>query len=153
MVASLNQVLIIGALGADPEVRRTQDGKPIVNLNMAVSEQWRDRDGNRKESTEWIRTVIFSEGLAKLAEAYLKKGSRVLLQGKWKTRKWTDQSGQDRYSTELVLQGFDAKLVMLDSAEKPKDRQQTSYDEPPESRGGSYASSMDDDIPFLMEWR
>lgn len=114
-MSDMNMCLITGRLGADPEVRRKQDGSPIVNLRVASSEQWRDRNsGERKERAEWFNVVIFSEGLCKVAEQYLKKGSRVLLQGKIATRKWQDQTGADRYTTELVLQGFDAKLQMLD---------------------------------------
>ena len=114
-MSDLNQVTITGRLGADPEIRRTQQGSPIANLRIAVSESWRDKNsGERKEKTEWVPVVIFSEGLCKVAEQYLKKGSRVLIQGKFATRKWQDQSGNDRYSTEVVLQGFDAKLIMLD---------------------------------------
>jgi single-strand DNA-binding protein len=115
-MSDLNQCTITGRLGADPEIRRTQAGKPIANLRVACSETWRDNNGERQEKTEWFTVVIFSEGLCKIAESYLRKGSRVLLQGKMQTRKWKDQSGNDRYSTEMVLQGFDAKLVMLDSA-------------------------------------
>lgn len=115
MAGSVNKVILIGNLGADPEVRHTQDGKPIVNLRIATSESWRDRNsGERRERTEWHRVVIFSEGLAKIAEQYLKKGSKVYLEGQIQTRKWQDQSGQDRYSTEVVLQGFNSTLTMLD---------------------------------------
>ncbi|MEO0962038.1 MAG: single-stranded DNA-binding protein [Pseudomonadota bacterium] len=115
MAGSVNKVILIGNLGADPEVRHTQDGKPIVNLRIATSESWRDRNsGERRERTEWHRVVIFSEGLAKIAEQYLKKGSKVYLEGQLQTRKWQDQSGQDRYSTEVVLQGFNSTLTMLD---------------------------------------
>ncbi|TPW33069.1 single-stranded DNA-binding protein [Martelella alba] len=115
MAGSVNKVILIGNLGADPEIRRTQDGRPIANLRIATSESWRDRNsGERKERTEWHRVVIFSEGLCKLAEQYLRKGSKVYLEGQLQTRKWTDQSGQERYSTEVVLQGFNATLTMLD---------------------------------------
>jgi single-strand DNA-binding protein len=115
MAGSVNKVILVGNLGADPEIRRTQDGRPIVNLRIATSETWRDKGtGERKERTEWHRVVIFSEGLAKVAEQYLKKGARVYLEGALQTRKWQDQGGQDRYSTEVVLQGFNAQLVMLD---------------------------------------
>ena len=117
MAGSVNKVILIGNLGADPEVRRTQDGRPIANLRVATSETWRDKaTGERKEKTEWHRVVIFNEGLAKIAEQYLKKGSTVYLEGALQTRKWQDQSGQDRYSTEVVLQGFNAQLTMLDRA-------------------------------------
>lgn len=115
MAGSVNKVILIGNLGADPEIRRTQDGRPIANLRVATSESWRDRNsGERRERTEWHRVVIFSEGLAKIAEQYLKKGSKVYLEGQLQTRKWEDQSGQDRYTTEVVLQGFNSTLTMLD---------------------------------------
>ncbi|AJY46905.1 single-stranded DNA-binding protein [Martelella endophytica] len=115
MAGSVNKVILVGNLGADPEIRRTQDGRPIANLRVATSETWRDRNsGERKERTEWHRVVIFSEGLCKVAEQFLRKGSKVYIEGQLQTRKWTDQSGQDRYSTEVVLQGFNATLTMLD---------------------------------------
>src|SRR5690242_21343914 len=115
MAGSVNKVILVGNLGADPEVRRTQDGRPIVNLRVATSESWRDKaTGERKEKTEWHRVVIFSEGLAKVAEQYLKKGAKVYLEGALQTRKWQDKDGQDRYSTEVVLQGFNSNLTMLD---------------------------------------
>jgi len=117
MAGSVNKVILIGNLGADPEVRRTQDGRPIVNLRVATSDTWRDKNtGERREKTEWHRVVIFSEGLAKIAEQYLKKGSKVYLEGALQTRKWQDKDGQDRYSTEVVLQGFNSALTMLDRA-------------------------------------
>ncbi|OCW58904.1 single-stranded DNA-binding protein [Hoeflea olei] len=115
MAGSVNKVILIGNLGADPEIRRTQDGRPIANLSVATSESWRDKNtGERREKTEWHRVVIFNEGLCKIAENYLKKGSKVYLEGQLQTRKWTDQSGQDKYSTEVVLQGFNGNLTMLD---------------------------------------
>jgi single-strand DNA-binding protein len=117
MAGSVNKVILVGNLGADPEIRRTQDGRPIVNLRLATSETWRDRNtGERRERTEWHRVVIFSEGLAKVAEQYLKKGSKVYIEGQLQTRKWQDQQGQDRWSTEVVLQGYNAQLTMLDKA-------------------------------------
>lgn len=116
MSGSVNKVILIGNLGADPEVRQTQDGRPIVNLRVATSERWRDRNsGEQRERTEWHRVVIFNEGLARIAEQYLRKGSKVYLEGQLQTRKWEDQSGQERYSTEVVLQGFNSSLTMLDS--------------------------------------
>ncbi|NEI69357.1 single-stranded DNA-binding protein [Rhizobium lusitanum] len=115
MAGSVNKVILVGNLGADPEIRRTQDGRPIANLNIATSETWRDRNsGERKEKTEWHRVVIFNEGLCKVAEQYLKKGAKVYIEGALQTRKWQDQNGQDRYSTEIVLQGFNSTLTMLD---------------------------------------
>ena len=115
MAGSVNKVILIGNLGADPEIRRTQDGRPIANLSVATSESWRDKNtGERREKTEWHRVVIFNEGLCKVAENYLKKGSKVYIEGQLQTRKWQDQSGQDKYSTEVVLQGFNGNLTMLD---------------------------------------
>jgi single-strand DNA-binding protein len=115
MAGSVNKVILIGNLGADPEVRSTQDGRLIVNLRVATSESWRDKgSGERREKTEWHRVVIFSEGLAKTAEQYLKKGSKVYLEGHLQTRKWTDKGNVERYTTEVVLQNFNSQLIMLD---------------------------------------
>jgi single-strand DNA-binding protein len=117
MAGSVNKVILIGNLGADPEIRRTQDGRPVANLRVATSESWRDKaTGERKEKTEWHRVVIFNENLCRVAEQYLKKGSKVFIEGQLQTRKWQDQSGQDRYSTEVVLQGFRGELTLLDRA-------------------------------------
>ncbi|MBR0798064.1 single-stranded DNA-binding protein [Bradyrhizobium jicamae] len=115
MAGSVNKVILVGNLGKDPEIRRTQDGRPIANLSIATSETWRDKGtGERKEKTEWHRVVIFNEGLCKVAEQYLKKGAKVYIEGQLQTRKWTDQSGVEKYSTEVVLQGFNSNLTMLD---------------------------------------
>ncbi|ODN70160.1 single-stranded DNA-binding protein [Methylobrevis pamukkalensis] len=115
MAGSVNKVILIGNLGADPEIRRTQDGRPIANLRIATSESWRDRSsGERREKTEWHRVVIFNEGLCKVAEQFLRKGSKVYLEGQLQTREWEDQGGQKRFSTEVVLQGFNSTLTMLD---------------------------------------
>src|SRR6266513_4173191 len=117
MAGSVNKVILVGNLGRDPDVRRLSSGDPVVNLSVATSESWRDKaSGERKEKTEWHRVVIFSEGLCKLAAQYLNKGSKVYLEGSLQTRKWQDQSGQDRYSTEVVLQNFNSQLTMLDRA-------------------------------------
>lgn len=143
---SLNQCQFIGRLGADPQIRRTQDGRPIANLRLAVSEKWRDRDsGEKREKTEWISVVIFSEGLCKVAEQYLRKGAQIFISGKMQTRKWQDQSGQDKYTTEIVLQGFDSKLTMLDSAGSGQQTGQTSNDQ---GGFGGGSGPMDDEIPF-----
>lgn len=127
-MASINKAILVGNLGADPEVRVTQDGRKIANLRIATSESWRDKTtGERKERTEWHRVVIFTDGLSKVAEQYLKKGSKVYLEGQIQTRKWTDKDGQEKYSTEIVLQGFNSTLVMLDSrqgAAQPAAQQQ-----------------------------
>lgn len=115
MAGSVNKVIIIGNLGRDPEVRSFQNGGKVCNLRIATSETWKDRNtGERRERTEWHSVAVFSEGLVRVCEQYLRKGSKVYIEGKLQTRKWQDQSGQDRYSTEVVLQGFDATLVMLD---------------------------------------
>lgn len=115
MAGSVNKVILVGNLGQDPEIRQTQDGRPIANLSIATSESWRDKNsGERREKTEWHRVVIFGEGLCRVAENYLKKGSKVYVEGALQTRKWQDKSGQDRYSTEVVLQGFGGTLTMLD---------------------------------------
>lgn len=117
MAGSVNKVILIGNLGADPEIRRTRDGRPIANLRVATSESWKDKGtGEKREKTEWHKVVIFNEGLCRIAEQYLRKGSKVYLEGQLQTNKWQDQSGQDRYTTEIVLQGFNSVLTMLDSA-------------------------------------
>lgn len=145
-MAAVNKVILVGNLGKDPETRRTQDGRPIANLSVATSESWRDKaTGERKEKTEWHRVVIFNEGLAKVAEQYLKKGSKVYLEGALQTRKWVDKDGVEKYSTEVVLQGFGGALVMLDSAK--------SGDAPAEKPQRVPASAdttinLDDEIPF-----
>jgi len=161
MSGSLNEVTIIGHLGRDPEVRFSQDGKKIVNMSIACSESWKDKhSGERKEKTEWIRVVIFNDGLAGIAEKYLKKGSRVFLRGKLQTRKWTDQSGVEKYTTEVVLQNFDGKLLMLDGRGDGGARRD---DEGEHSggggevsgteaagygRGGARYNDLDEEIPF-----
>ena len=157
-MASLNQCNFIGNLGTDPEVKSFQNGGKVANLRLAVSESWKDKaTGERKEKTEWITVAIFGDGLAGVAERYLRKGSKVFVSGKMATRKWQDQSGADRYSTEIVLQGPGAVLTMLDSA--PSGDQNTNR-APDGSRGapsgGGFADDLDDRIPFisnLPHWR
>jgi len=162
MAGSVNKVILLGRLGKDPEIRRTQDGKPIANLSVATSQSWRDKNsGERKEKTEWHRVVIFAEGLCKVAEQYLKKGSLVYLEGALQTRKWTDNQGQERYSTEVVLQGFNSTLTMLPSGRDSGDRggydgnSDGDDDYSGRSSGGgggrqkrSFAGDLDDEIPF-----
>lgn len=115
MAGSVNKVILVGNLGRDPEIRRTQDGRPIANLRIATSENWRDKStGERREKTEWHSVVVFNESLCKVVEQYLKKGAKVYVEGQLQTRKWQDQQGQERYSTEVVLQGFNGTLTMLD---------------------------------------
>jgi single-strand DNA-binding protein len=115
MAGSVNKVILIGNVGKDPEIRRTQDGRPIANLRIATSESWRDKNsGEKKEKTEWHSVVIFNENLCKVVEQYVKKGAKLYIEGQLQTRKWTDQSGAEKYSTEVVLQGFGGTLTMLD---------------------------------------
>ena len=115
MAGSVNKVILVGNVGKDPEIRRTQDGRPIANLSLATTESWRDKNtGERKDKTEWHRVVIFNENLCKVVEQYVKKGAKLYVEGQLQTRKWTDQSGAEKYSTEVVLQGFNGSLTMLD---------------------------------------
>ena len=117
MAGSVNKVILVGNVGKDPEIRRTQDGRPIANLSLATSESWRDKaTGEKKEKTEWHRVVIFSEPLCKVVEQYVKKGAKLYIEGQLQTRKWTDKDGVEKYSTEVVLQGFNGSLTMLDGA-------------------------------------
>src|SRR5438067_11328371 len=158
MAGSVNKVILIGNLGKDPEVRRMQDGRPVVNLSVATSDTWRDKaTGERKERTEWHRVVIFSEGLAKIAEQYLKKGSKVYLEGQLQTRKWQDQQGQDRYTTEVVLQGFNSQLTMLDrvgggnenaASDEFGSSGPTAAARKQPALAGAKHGDMDDEIPF-----
>jgi len=158
MAGSVNKVILVGNLGKDPEIRRTQDGRPIANLSVATSESWRDKaTGERKEKTEWHRVVIFNEGLCKVAEQYLKKGAKVYIEGQLQTRKWTDQSGAEKYTTEVVLQGFNSNLTMLDSRggggggfgdEAGGDFGSSSPAPRRAVAAGSRNGDMDDDIPF-----
>ena len=163
MAGSVNKVILVGNLGKDPEIRRTQDGRPIANLSVATSESWRDKaTGERKEKTEWHRVVIFNEGLCKIAEQYLKKGAKVYLEGSLQTRKWTDQAGVEKYSTEVVLQGFNSSLTMLDgrgggggsSGSDDQGGGDFGVSGPASAAprravaAGARNSDMDDDIPF-----
>ena len=116
-MAGVNKVILVGNLGADPESRSLNNGGEVVNMRIATSEQWKDRDGNRQERTEWHNVVIFNENLGRVAKNYLRKGSKVYLEGQLQTRKWTDQNGNDKYTTEVVLQRFRGELVLLDSRE------------------------------------
>jgi len=161
MAGSVNKVILIGNLGADPEIRRTQDGRPIANLRVATSESWRDKaTGERREKTEWHRVVIFNDNLCRVAEQYLKKGSKVYLEGQLQTRKWTDQQGVERYSTEVVLQNFRGELTLLDRAGGGADASQDSHNgdfgspgpttrerKPTPAMAGAQ-NDLDDEIPF-----
>jgi len=149
MAGSVNKVILIGNLGRDPEVRRLTSGDPVVNLSVATSESWRDKaSGERKERTEWHRVVIFNENLAKVAEQYLHKGSKIYLEGQLQTRKYNDKDGAEKYSTEIVLQRFRGELVMLDA------RGEGERTEKPVMAGASEESrsfqrnDLDDEIPF-----
>ena len=146
-MAGVNKVILVGNLGADPEVRQLPSGEPVVNLRIATSESWRDKNsGERKEKTEWHRVVIFNENLAKVAEKYLHKGSKVYLEGALQTRKWSDKDGVEKYSTEVVLQRFRGELVMLDSkGEGGGSRERSGASEAPAS---FQRDEMEDEIPF-----
>ena len=176
MAGSVNKVILIGNLGKKPEIRRTQDGRPIANLRIATSETWRDKtSGERREKTEWHSVVVFNENICKVVEQYLDKGSKVYIEGALQTRKWQDQSGQERYSTEVVIQGFNGQLTMLDGRAGAGGGMQESgqadyggdagfggYDEAPRRGGGgssggnrssggggkSFDKPLDDEIPF-----
>ena len=165
MAGSVNKVILVGNLGKDPEIRRTQDGRPIANFSLATSESWRDKaTGERKEKTEWHRVVVFNENICKVVEQYLKKGAKVYVEGQLQTRKWQDQSGQEKYSTEVVLQGFNAQLTMLDGRNGAGAGTGTgmqeggqaeyggggSYGEPKRAAKGGKAidKPLDDEIPF-----
>ncbi len=166
-MAGVNKVILVGNLGDDPESRSLNNGGEVVNLRVATSETWKDRDGNRQERTEWHRVVIFNENLGKVAKSYLKKGSKVYLEGQLQTRKWQDNSGQDKYSTEIVLQRFRGELVLLDSrgggGGGGQDFGGGDYDGGSSGFGGSgggggsrpqsrpapaFDSDLDDDVPF-----
>lgn len=154
-MSDLNKVQLIGRLGADPESRAFPNGGKVVNLRIATSETWKDKaSGERKEKTEWHTVAIFSEGLGNVAERYLRKGSKVFIEGKLQTRKWQDQSGADRYSTEIVLQGYDANLIMLDGKPQGDDAGQSAHNQAksngyqPQTSGG-FGGQLDDDVPFI----
>lgn len=173
MAGSVNKVILVGNLGADPEIRRLNSGEPVVNIRIATSESWRDKNsGERKEKTEWHNVVIFNEGIAKVAEQYLKKGMKVYVEGQLQTRKWQDQTGADKYTTEVVLQKFRGELQMLDARGQGEGGQVGSYSggnsrgsdfgqsSPNESfnrgggsaprggGGGGSSRELDDEIPF-----
>lgn len=159
MAGSLNKVTLIGNLGADPDARALPSGSKVVNLSIATTDTWRDKaSGERRERTEWHRVVIFSEGLARVAEQYLRKGSKVYIEGQLQTRKWQDQSGQDKYSTEVVLQNFNSTLIMLDgrgegegsgfSGTRQAEGRPSAGRAPAGNAPAFEPGGMDDDIPF-----
>jgi len=151
-MAGLNKVELIGYLGKDPEIRRTQDGRPIANFSVATSEEWKDKhSGEKKERTEWHRVVCFNEGLCGVIEQYLKKGSRVYIEGKMQTRKYTDKEGIERYTTEVVMQMFDAKLILLTAkgnSDGGHDTRDYGDDRGAQVKPKSRRDDMDDEIPF-----
>ena len=158
-MAGVNKVILVGNLGADPESRSFANGGEVVNLRVATSETWKDRDGNRQEKTEWHQVAIFNENLGRVAKSYLRKGSKVYLEGQLQTRKWQDQSGQEKYTTEVVLQGFNSQLTMLDrasdrgelgSADSGADFGSSgpSREKQPALAGAGKRGDMDDEIPF-----
>jgi single-strand DNA-binding protein len=171
MAGSVNKVILVGNLGKDPEVRRLNSGEPVVNLRIATSESWRDKQsGERREKTEWHSVVIFNENLAKIAESYLRKGSKVYLEGQLQTRKWTDPQGAEKYTTEIVIQRFRGELALLDSrggaggddagydggggesfgrsSPSAGPAQERRAPAPAQAGGGRFNDAMDDDIPF-----
>ena len=159
-MAGVNKVILVGNLGADPEARSLNNGGEVVNMRIATSEQWKDRDGNRQERTEWHNVVIFNENLGRVAKNYLRKGSKVFVEGQLQTRKWTDQSGNDRYTTEIVLQRFRGELVLLDSREGTGGGRSAfgeDYDDAggtapqrsqPRPQPAAFDTDLDDDVPF-----
>jgi single-strand DNA-binding protein len=159
-MAGVNKVILVGNLGADPEARSLNNGGEVVNMRVATSEQWKDREGQRQERTEWHNVVIFNENLGRVAKSYLRKGSKVYLEGQIQTRKWTDNSGNDRYTTEVVLQRFRGELVLLDSREGAGGGRSAFSEDFDEFGGGSSAkpqsrpqpaafdTDLDDDVPF-----
>src|SRR5205814_7121256 len=159
-MAGVNKVILVGNLGADPESRSMPSGDEVVNLRVATSETWKDREGNRQERTEWHRVAIFNQNLAKVAKNYLRKGSKVYLEGQIQTRKWTDQAGEERYSTEVVLQNFRGELVLLDSREGAGGGRGAFNEDFGDGGGGApskpqsrpqpaaFDTDLDDDVPF-----
>ena len=153
MAGSLNKVLLIGRLGADPEIKQMVNGKSVARLSVATSQSWKDKSsGERKEKTEWHRVVIFNEGLVNVVQQYLKKGANVYIEGQLSTRKWKDEStGQDKYSTEIVLQGYNSSLTMLDSRNKNENSNLVSENKstlPNDSNVAKKSDELDDEIPF-----
>ena len=157
-MAGVNKVILVGNLGADPEARSLNNGGEVVNMRVATSESWKDRDGNRQEKTEWHNVVIFNENLGRVAKNYLRKGSKVYLEGQIQTRKWTDQTGNDRYTTEIVLQRFRGELVLLDARGEGGSGGGSSYNQDENFSGGqrqqsrpqpaAFDTDLDDDVPF-----
>ena len=155
MAGSINKVILVGNLGADPEIRSTQDGREIANLRLATTDSWKDKNtGERRDKTEWHRVVIFSPGLVNLAKSYWNKGSKIYIEGTLQTRKWQDQSGQDKYSTEVVLQPYGSSLVMLDSRSSNNNSSggfddRNSFNSSTNEKSQNFpVEELDDEIPF-----
>ena len=148
MAGSVNKVILIGRLGKDPQVNSTQDGREIANLSIATSESWKDKSTNeRKEKTEWHKVVIYNDNIAKLAKNYLKKGSKVYIEGALQTRKWTDKEGVEKYTTEIVLQNFNGTLTMLDSKDSSQPAEEQTYSTSAKEAHNA-PIELDDSIPF-----
>lgn len=150
MAGSLNKVVLIGNLGRDPEIRTTSDGKEIANFSIATSESWRDKvSGEKKEKTEWHRIVVFSEGLVKIIKNYVKKGSKIYIEGQLQTRKWNDDNNQEKYTTEIVLQGYNSTLILLDAKGENSGFASESYSKPDSKAHKDFENSdLDDEIPW-----
>jgi single-strand DNA-binding protein len=162
MAGSVNKVILVGNAGKDPEVRRMSNGDAVVSFSLATSESWRDKQtGERKDKTEWHSVVIYNENIAKVAESYVRKGSKLYIEGQLQTRKWQDQSGNDRYTTEVVLQRYRGELTLLDGKSGDETPRQAATEAtggnsrpvPNRGSGNAPAANLDDSIPFLMEWR
>jgi single-strand DNA-binding protein len=159
-MAGVNKVILVGNLGADPEARSLNNGGEVVNMRVATSESWKSKDGERQERTEWHNVVIFNENLGRVAKSYLRKGSKVYLEGQIQTRKWTDQTGNDRYTTEIVLQRFRGELVLLDSRDSGgrggdnadqdfgSDASGSSQRQQSRPQPATFDNDLDDDVPF-----
>ena len=162
MAGSVNKVILIGSLGADPEVRKTQDGRSIVNIRLATNDSWTDKQTKeRREKVEWHTVVIFNEQIGKIAQQYLKKGSKVYFEGQLQTRKWQDNAGVDRYTTEVVLQNYNGQLTLLDgrssqddgSSREAHNKAKASGYQPEGRQIKQFEKDLDDEIPFIYEWR
>jgi single-strand DNA-binding protein len=155
---SINKVILVGNVGSDPEIRNTNDGREIASFSLATSDSWKDKNtGEKKEKTEWHRIVVFSSGLAGIVKSYVKKGSKIYIEGQLQTRKWTDNAGVDKYTTEVILQNFNSTLQILDSRNNSGGNASGNYDSNPKSSGDSssqsngaesFSEDLDDDIPF-----
>jgi len=150
MAGSVNKVILIGNVGKDPEIRMTQDGREIANITLATSDSWKDKNtGEKKEKTEWHRIVIFSDGLVKIVKSYVKKGSKLYIEGSLQTRKWEDNTGAEKYTTEIVLQNFNSVLTLLDSRSSSEGSSSSRNDEPAKFKAEDFVdNNIDDEVPF-----